>query len=241
MQAKGYFLNEDLPDDYRLQSVRTDEYAASPKCGHGLGISGPSSPRTPEVAQTSGVHEPQPAHRLDHHWQHANELENIETGGGMIEALEDPHPAQASWADFYKYMITDGNWTDLFATSGGWMLLDFTFYLLGVNSSSFVPTMFGEKIGPQSPPYSRLIANERHILEATSIGALCGSCIAIFIMHHYSCKKIQTGSFLILGGLFIIVGSLYVTLPSTNAHAVIVVFYGICQLFYNFGKSSLVV
>ena len=44
-----------------------------------------------------------------------------------MEALEDPRPVKASRADFYEYMITDGNWTDLFATAVVWMLLDFTF------------------------------------------------------------------------------------------------------------------
>ena len=236
MHAKEYFSNEDLPSTNRVHSMQMEEYELFSKDGHGLGISSPSSPRSPEVPQTSGVHPPEPAFRHDHHWQHVTEVANVEGGGAIVEALEDPHPAQASRADFYKYMISDGNWTDLFATSGGWMLLDFTFYLLGVNSSSFVPTMFGEKTGPQLPPYGRLINNERHILEATSIGALCGSSIAIGVMHYYSRKKIQTGSFLVLGGLFIIVGSLYVTLPSTNAHALIVIFYGVCQLFYNFGE-----
>ena len=237
MHAKQYFSNEDLPTNNRVHSMQMEEYELFSKGGQGLGISSPSSPSSPEVPQMSGVHQPQPVLRHDHHWQHVNELANVETGGRIVEALEDPHPAQASRADFYKYMIVDGNWTDLFATCGGWMLLDFTFYLLGVNSSSFVPTMFGEKTGPKFPPYGRLIDNERHILESTSIGALCGSGIAIFVMHYYSRKKIQTGSFLVLGGLFIIVGSLYVTLPSTNAHAALVVFYGVCQLFYNFGEK----
>ena len=159
--------------------------------------------------------------------------------GPMVEDLEDPHPSRASRADLYKYLFTDGNWTDLFATAVNWMLLDFTFYLLGVNSSSFVPTMFGQNPGNELPPYSWLISNERHILESTSIGALVGSAVAIFAMHLYSRRRIQVWGFLILGGLFIVVGALYVTLRRTNAHAAIVVLYGICQLFYNLGKSSI--
>ena len=160
--------------------------------------------------------------------------------GPMVEELEDPHPSRASRADLYKYLFTDGNWTDLFATAVNWMLLDFTFYLLGVNSSSFVPRMFGQNPGNELPPYKWLISNERHIMESTSIGALVGSAVAIFVMHLYSRRKIQVWGFLILGGLFIVVGALYVTLPSTNAHAAIVVFYGICQLFYNLGKSCII-
>ena len=188
-------------------------------------------------------------------YQHATGLQQPETGlqpnspgqglsddsaansiGPMIEDLEDPDPSQASRADLYKYLFTDGNWTDLFATAANWMLLDFTFYLLGVNSSSFVPRMFGQQPGNQLSPYSWLISNERHIMESTSIGALVGSAMAILAMHLFSRRRIQMWGFLILGGLFIVVGALYVTLPSTRAHAVIVAFYGICQLFYNLGK-----
>ena len=157
--------------------------------------------------------------------------------GPIVEEIEDPHPSRASRADLYKYLFTDGNWTDLFATAVNWMLLDFTFYLLGVNSSSFVPSLFGQNPGNELPPYKWLMSNERHIMESTSIGALVGSAIAIFVMHLYSRRRIQVWGFLILGGLFIVVGALYVTLPSTHAHAAIVVFYGICQLFYNLGKS----
>ena len=157
--------------------------------------------------------------------------------GPRVEELEDPHPSQASRADLYKFLFEDGNWTDVLATSVNWMLLDFTFYLLGVNSSSFVPTLFGQIPGYRLPPYNWLISNERHIMESTSVGALIGSALAILTMHLYSRKRIQTWGFLILGVLFVVVGALYVTLPSTNAHAAIVVFYGICQLFYYLGKS----
>lgn len=156
--------------------------------------------------------------------------------GPIVEEFEDPHPSQASRADLYKYLVTDGNWTDLFATAVNWMLLDFTFYLLGVNSSSFIPTMFGQGPVQQLPPYQLLTSNQRHIMESTSIGALIGSAMAVFAMHFFSRKRIQMWGFLILSGLFLVVGALYVTLPGTNAHVAIVVFYGICQLFYNLGR-----
>ncbi len=184
-----------------------------------------------------GLQPPQPALQSNLHGPGPSDDSATNSIGPMVEDLEDPHPSQASRADLYKYLFIDGNWTDLFATAVNWMLLDFTFYLLGVNSSSFVPRMFGQKLGNQLPPYNWLISNERHIMESTSIGALIGSAIAIFVMHFYSRRRIQVWGFLILGGLFIVVGALYVTLPSTNAHVAIVVFYGICQLFYNLGKS----
>ena len=162
---------------------------------------------------------------------------NLPSVGVVVELLENPHQIKASRKDFYNYMWNDGNWTDLAATSLNWMLLDFTFYLLGVNSSSFVPTMFNQRVGPDQPPYGQLIRNERHIMEATSIGAMIGGAIAIYVMNKFSRKKIQMWGFIILGGLFVVVGAMYMTLPSTKAHLGIVIFYGLCQLFFNLGES----
>lgn len=225
MHAKDYFgSSEDLGHN-DSDSVRTD------------GVE-----HTAEAAVTgnhiaSGLQLPPPALQSDLRGQRLAEDSAPSSIGPIVEDLEDPNPSQASRADFYKYLFTDGNWTDLFATAVNWMLLDFTFYLLGVNSSSFIPRMFGQKPVKQLPPYTWLISNERNIMESTSIGALVGSAFAIFVVHFLSRRRIQMWGFLVLGGLFVLVGALYVTLPSTNAHVAIVVFYGICQLFYNLGKS----
>lgn len=225
MHAKDYFgSSEDLGHD-DPDSVHRDEFQHNSTDGtHGQHVA--TGLQLPQPALQSTLHSP---------WLPDDAASN--SIGPTVEELEDPHPSQASRADFYKYLFTDGNWTDLFATAVNWMLLDFTFYLLGVNSSSFIPRMFGQKPGNSLPPYDWLISTERHIMESTSIGALVGSILAIYVMHCYSRRKVQMWGFLILGALFIIVGALYVTLPSTNAHAAIVVFYGICQLFYNLGKS----
>ena len=224
MHAKDYFGSSENLGPGDEGSIHVDEFENTPKAtetGHHI---------------ATGLQLPQSALLSSLHGQGLSEDSATNSIGQIVENLEDPHPSQASRVDLYKYLFTDGNWTDLSATAVNWMLLDFTFYLLGVNSSSFVPTMFGEQPGNQITPYSWLISNERHIMESTSIGALIGSAIAIIAMHRFSRRRIQVWGFLILGGLFIVVGALYVTLPSTNAHAVIVVFYGICQLFYNLGK-----
>ena len=224
MHAKDYFgSNENLAHDDH-DSVHRDEFEHNSRGGT-QGQSVATGLQLPRPALQSSLHSP---------WLSDDAASN--SLGPTVEELEDPHPSQASRADLYRYLFTDGNWTDLFATAINWMLLDFTFYLLGVNSSSFVPRMFGQKTGNQLPPYNWLISTERHIMESTSIGALTGSIMAIYVMHCYSRRKVQMSGFLILGALFIIVGALYVTLPNTNAHVAIVVFYGICQLFYNLGK-----
>lgn len=233
----------DIKNDSNEAMHAKDYFGSSENLGRGA----QDSPIVDGLEQTSkatvsghhvvtGPQLPQPALQSNFHGRGQSHDSATNSVGPIVENWEDPHPSQASRADLYKYLVTDGNWTDLFATAANWMLLDFTFYLLGVNSSSFVPRLFGQEPGNKMPPYNWLISNERHIMESTSIGALVGSAIAIFAMHFYSRRRIQVWGFLILGGLFIVVGALYVTLPNTNAHAAIVVFYGICQLFYNLGK-----
>ena len=225
MHAKDYFgSSEDLGHDDR-DSVHGDEFEHTLEGDtHGQYV-------------TTGLQLPQPALRSNLQGPGLSDDSATNSIGPVAEELEDPHPSQASRTDLYKYLFTDGNWTDLFATAVNWMLLDFTFYLLGVNSSHFIPRIYGQKTGNSLPPYDWLISNERHIMESTTIGALIGSIMAVFVMHFYSRRKVQMWGFLILGGLFIVVGALYVTLPNTNAHVAIVVFYGICQLFYNLGES----
>ena len=154
-------------------------------------------------------------------------------------------PQQGWFGSFSAYLRRDRNWVDLLATSFNWMLLDFTFYLLGVNSSSFVPILFGESNDPDRPAYSLLIDEERNIMESSSVGALLGSLAAITIMfmrssrpflrHFNSPRKVQMWGFVSLAPLFVIVGALYVTLPRTRAHVAIVVFYQLCNLFFNLG------
>ena len=225
MHAKEYFRSSDDLGLNDQVSVDNEEMEHTP------------NPTTDGNHVTTALQLPQPAFASTYNEQQTSDISATNSIGPTVEELEDPHPSQASRADLYQYLFTEGNRTDLFATSINWMLLDFTFYLLGVNSSSFVRVLYGQGDGNLLPPYKWLIGNERDIMESTSIGALIGSIMAIFAMHFLSRKRIQMWGFLILGGLFIIVGALYVTLPHTKAHVAIVVFYGICQLFYNLGRS----
>ena len=155
---------------------------------------------------------------------------------------------------FREYLSRGNNWKDLLATSLNWMSLDFTFFLLGVNSSTFVPTLFGETNGPYRPPYSLLIDEERHIMESSSIGWLMGSIAAIVVVvfrdpkpfgvyyntqklvrYIDSPRKLQMWGFAALAPLFIIVGALYINLPTTHAYVAIVIFYQLCNFFFNLG------
>lgn len=135
-------------------------------------------------------------------------------------SFEDPSPREQSLKDFWNFLFgaegswTKGNWTDLFATSINWMLFDFTFYLLGVNSSRLIPNIF--KDPEVLAPYPTLIHNEWHTLVATSVGAVVGGALAIKIMSKFSRKKIQMWCFLALAIFFVVLGILYVTLVYTN-------------------------
>jgi hypothetical protein len=162
-----------------------------------------------------------------------------ESLAGNVNVLENPHQIKASRKEFFKYLSTNGNWKDLASTSLNWMLLDFSFYLLGVNSSRFVPRMFGSKMDSANKPYSILIEREREIMLATSIGAVLGGAIAIKVMNNFSRKNIQMWAFITLGGLFVIVGVMYITLVDTNKRVAIIVIYALCQFFFNLGTSIL--
>lgn len=172
---------------------------------------------------------------------HAVETNNNQSEAKIAKSYEDPHPREQSLQDFRDFFfgargsLDNGNWTDLFATSVNWMLLDFTFYFLGVNSSRLVPNMFSEP--SMEGPFYLLSNNEWHTLVATSIGAVLGGAIALKIMHNFSRKSIQMWGFLVLAILFVVVGILYVRLLGTNIAPVIVVVYVLCQLFFNIGES----
>lgn len=159
--------------------------------------------------------------------------------GNPTESYEDPQPQEQSLYDFRIFLFGDrkgskkGNWTDLFATSINWALFDFSFFILGVNSSRLIPTMFRAN---NASAYQLLFNNGWHTLIATCIGAVLGGAIAIKIMNNFSRKKIQMWAFLVLAALFILLGVLYVTLLDANASTVIVVVYAICQLVFNIGK-----
>lgn len=164
--------------------------------------------------------------------QHTTQM----TVGSEVE--EDPHPREQSLQDFSEYLFgkkgkrNAGNWPDLLATSLNWCLLDFSFYLLNVNST-IVSAIF---VTPKDQaPHAVIYTNEWHALVATSIGAVLGGAIAIIIMNNFSRKKIQMWSFLALGCLFLLLGVLFITEVGRGAVAAVVALYILCQLAFNIG------
>ena len=237
MHAKEYFTSYEELDDLGFSErdmVHGDHTDPNPDIG-----TTEAQSVVPDGEKIKTAHDQHPSHVDIYPPAQGQVLEaGLPSVGVVVELLENPHQIKASGKDFYNYMWTDGNWTDLAATSLNWMLLDFTFYMLGVNSSSFVPTMFNQKVGSDQAPYGHLIRTERHIMEATSIGAITGGAIAIVVMNKFSRKKIQMWGFILLACLFVVVGAMYMTLPRTKAHLGIIIFYGLCQLFFNLGEST---
>jgi PHS family inorganic phosphate transporter-like MFS transporter len=153
-----------------------------------------------------------------------------------VNTFEDPHPREQSLRDFRQFFWVEGNWTDLFATAANWALLDFVFYLLGVNSATIIPHIFNSTA--DQGPFPTLFQNEWHTLVATSIGAIVGGVVAIKITNNFSRKKIQMWSFLVLAALFVAVGVLYVMLLDTSGSIAIVLAYVLVQGFFNLGRCS---
>ncbi|KAL9037006.1 MAG: hypothetical protein Q9214_005884, partial [Letrouitia sp. 1 TL-2023] len=220
-------------------------------------LNSPPQPITPAnlLFNSQSTNKPNGTDRIENEKHHIGPetLEDGQTGNGRdreidVKEVEDCEEPEGFLRQLHFYLSRDANWKDLLASSINWMLLDFTFYLLGVNSSSFIPTLFGENNGVDRPAYPLLISEERNIMKSSTTGSLIGSLLAIGIFHFKvkkwlhrvvnSPRKIQIWGFGVLAVLFVIVGSLYYTLPTTNNHVAVVFFYQLCQLFYNLGEYT---
>ncbi|KAI9773270.1 MAG: hypothetical protein M1839_002182 [Geoglossum umbratile] len=149
-----------------------------------------------------------------------------------------PKAKKPTWTQYrkglYKYLFIDDNWTDLAGTATTWLLLDFSFYFLGVNSSSIVAKIWGTS--DSSTVYEVLMQNGWRALITNSIGAMVGGAIMIAVVRWR--RNVQTYGFLILGGLFFAVGFTFVYLLHTRFLGAIIVLYVLCQLFFNLGPNT---
>jgi PHS family inorganic phosphate transporter-like MFS transporter len=139
------------------------------------------------------------------------------------------------WLGFWKYMITDGNWTDLAGTSLSWMTLDFAFYFLGVNSPKILSRIWNST-DPKQHIYSLLLQNSYRAIIAVSTGAVIGG--LLFIKMSRFRYQLQFYGFWILAALFVAVGVCFVVLLGTRYFAAVIVLYSICNLFFNFGPNT---
>jgi len=129
---------------------------------------------------------------------------------------------------------TDGNWTDLAGTSLSWMLLDLSFYFLGIYNKSVISILWHPT--KSTNIYSMWIRDGWQALISNSIGALLGG--AIFIILSRYRYNLQLYGFLILAMLFVVTGVTLLTVSNGRYFAVIIVLYGWCRLFFNLGPNA---
>jgi PHS family inorganic phosphate transporter-like MFS transporter len=126
----------------------------------------------------------------------------------------------------------EGSWTDLAGTSLTWMLLDFSFYFLGLYDPTIISILWES---PKSTVvYPMLMRYGWHALISNTIGAFIGA--AIFIVMARYRYQLQLYGFLILAVLFVVVGVTFLTLSNSRYFAATIVFYGWVRLFFNLGK-----
>jgi PHS family inorganic phosphate transporter-like MFS transporter len=112
------------------------------------------------------------------------------------------------------------------------MLLDFSFYFLGLYDPTIVSILW------ESPKatavYPMLMRYGWHALISNTIGAFIGA--AIFIAMARYRYHLQLYGFLVLAVLFAVVGVTFLTLSNGHYFAATIVFYGWIRLFFNLGK-----
>lgn len=140
------------------------------------------------------------------------------------------------WTGFRVYLFDEGNWTDLAGTSLTWLILDFAFYFLGVNSPKILSKLWGTGPMQSHPLKDMLLENGYRALIAVSTGAVTGG--ALFIAMAEWRWHLQLYGFAILAGLFIVVGVCFVTLVDTHYSSAVIVLYALCNLFFNFGPNT---
>lgn len=111
-------------------------------------------------------------------------------------------------------------------------------YGLGMNSPKIIQTIwYGKNDQPQFV-YDILIHNVWQSLVVVSIGAIVGISITFVAIDRLGRKWIQMIGFFWLFILFIVIGGSFYHLYDIGGQAAIVVLYILCQIFFNFGKSS---
>jgi PHS family inorganic phosphate transporter-like MFS transporter len=170
-----------------------------------------------------------------------NELALADSAGRVpsIPSIGRKMVRKETWKEFrtgfWKYMIIDGNWTDLAGTSLSWMTLDFAYYFLSVNNPKILSKLWNV-YDPNEPVYLNLLETNYRALIAVSIGAVLGG-ILFVVMARYR-WSLQVWGFCVLAGLFVVVGVCFVVLLDTRYFAAVIVLYSICSLFFNFGEQA---
>ena len=151
--------------------------------------------------------------------------------------------------DIVQYFWHEGNWRTLFATATTWLLLDFSFYGIGLSSPQFLAKTWGSlHLSGQAPPwqtndtgnvslYSQFIDTSLHALVILNVGSFLGMVLMIFFANRVNRVTLQKVGFLVLAVIFIILGSIFITLHESGGPAIIAL-YIIAQTAFNFGPNA---
>jgi hypothetical protein len=178
-----------------------------------------------------------------------NGSENHVIGPVLPEAPANNLPERS----FYTYLFLEKNWRYLFATSMCWFLLDFAFYGLGISS----PRQLGQIWDDTSPKnstvpywenpfnshttlYWQLFDSAKEYVYTICFGSLTGSILLYFTIDYIPRKGFLVISFIVLSVLFVITAILVKFADFTPGHWATVVFYALCQFFFNFGEFLLI-
>ncbi|KAL9114754.1 MAG: hypothetical protein Q9227_001433 [Pyrenula ochraceoflavens] len=153
-----------------------------------------------------------------------------------------------SQKDIFQYFWNEGNWRQLAATALCWLLLDFSFYGIGLSNPQFLAKTWGDLHIKGSQPiwktddssstsiYDMFMHNATEALVILNIGSVVGSSLLIVFANHFNRVSLQKYGFLALAAIFIAVGVMYRTVHITGAVAVTL--YVIAQIAFNFGPNG---
>jgi PHS family inorganic phosphate transporter-like MFS transporter len=113
--------------------------------------------------------------------------------------------------------------------------------LIGINN----PTSSNETVpdwqnpfDPSTNIYHELFDSAKQYILTICCGSLVGSLLLLYYINNIPRKMWLVYSFLILALLFAVLGAFYKRAAFTESHWAIVVFYILCQLFFNLGTFS---
>jgi PHS family inorganic phosphate transporter-like MFS transporter len=113
--------------------------------------------------------------------------------------------------------------------------------LIGINNPTFsnetVPD-WQNPFDPNTNIYHELFDSAKQYILTISCGSLVGSVLVLYYINNIPRKMWLVYSFLILALLFAVLGAFYKRAAFTESHWATVVFYILCQFFFNLGKFS---
>lgn len=150
-------------------------------------------------------------------------------------------------SDIVHYFWTERNWRCLAGTAAAWLLLDFSFYGIGLSSPQSLARTWGslnlhgpapvwktdDKSGANI--FDMFMNTSVHALVILNVGSFTGSLLFIFFSPKLSGPIVQKFGFLALAALFIAMGVVFVTVHLNGPGAVIL--YVVGQFLFNFGPN----